>query len=72
MHTYVAVTFYSTAYPSGGPVGCTILWDYSYRIPTEKNPEQSLLPGCYTTYYLGGSPYTVYYWIYILDWEYDL
>ncbi len=69
-HTYVPVTFFSTAFPIGYPVNCTILWDYSYRMPTAKNPDRSPLPGCYTTY-LGGAPYTVYYWIYILDWEYD-
>ena len=68
-HTYIDLSYLSAAYPGGSAVSCSILWDYAYRNPTEDNPMRSPLPGCYTSFTVGGA-YTVHFWMYAYDWAY--
>ena len=48
---------------------CSILWDYAYRNPTANDTGRSPLPGCYTSFTVGGA-YTVNFWFYVYDWAY--
>ena len=53
------------------PPTCTIKnWNYGYRLPTQNNADESLLPGCSTS--TTGGPediQTISFWFYILEWS---
>lgn len=70
-HTYVDLEFHSHSHNNEdeSPPNCKIMWDYSYKVPSESNYQSSLLPGCYTTDSRQDFPMT-YYWFYVLDWTY--
>jgi len=69
-HTYVYLSFFTSVIEDASPVVCKILWDYKYREPTNDNPKESLLPGCWVADSREGYHMT-YYWFHILDWELD-
>ncbi|XP_069136862.1 uncharacterized protein [Argopecten irradians] len=48
---------------------CRFNWNGSYLVPTAKNPQQSLLPGCFVMDSREGYHMT-YYWFYLLDWSF--
>ena len=68
-HTDVDLVFHSHDIEDASPPTCKIQWDYSYKVPSEKNFQSSLLPGCYTSDSREGFHMT-YYWFYIIDWMY--
>ena len=66
-HTYIKVVFYSSVIEDASHPSCTMLWDYSYLMPTIPMATESLLPGCFVMDSREGYHMT-YYWFHALDW----
>ncbi|KAJ8304670.1 hypothetical protein KUTeg_018253 [Tegillarca granosa] len=69
VYAAVDLVFHSSVIEDASPPTCHIPWNGTYLVPSPKNMDMSLLPGCFTGDSREGYHMT-YYWFYILDWTF--